>query len=115
MNFNSKYRFYISGAITPTKDDLKCSTYAEHITERKDVFRNAESVYLTWFGFAINPFDIKPLWGVKKWAFYMASDIWYLIRYCNAVYMLKGWEESKGARLEHKIAKLLNYTISYEK
>ena len=98
MNFNSKYRFYISGAIT-----------GHDIEDRKVIFRKAESTYLTYFGFAVNPFDIKPLFGLKNWAFYMASDIWYLVRYCNAVYMLK------GARIEHRIAKLLNYTITYEK
>ena len=32
----------------------------------------------------------------------------------NAIYMLKGWENSVGAKIEHEIAKQANMQIIYE-
>ena len=43
--------------------------------------------------------------GVKNW-----QDIKILAR-CNAICMLPGWKRSKGARLEYRIAKILNMQI----
>lgn len=34
---------------------------------------------------------------------------------CDAIYMLKDWEESKGAKMEHEKAKELRLEIIYEK
>ena len=34
---------------------------------------------------------------------------------CSYVYMLWGWQQSRGARIEHKIAKLLGKRVIYEK
>lgn len=33
---------------------------------------------------------------------------------CDAIYMLKGWKESAGARYEHSYAKLTGKVIIYE-
>ena len=41
---------------------------------------------------------------------YMREDIKILAR-CNAICMLPGWKHSKGARLEYRIAKILNMQI----
>lgn len=41
---------------------------------------------------------------------YMREDIKILAR-CNAICMLPGWKRSKGARLEYRIAKILNMQI----
>ena len=41
---------------------------------------------------------------------YMREDIKILAR-CNAICMLPGWRRSKGARLEYRIAKILNMQI----
>ena len=37
-----------------------------------------------------------------------------LLKNCNVIYMIKGWEDSKGARAEHAIAVALGYKIIYE-
>lgn len=41
---------------------------------------------------------------------YMRKDIKELSS-CNAICMLPGWKRSKGARLEYRIAKILNMRI----
>ena len=38
-----------------------------------------------------------------------------MLKMCNAIYMLKGWEDSKGARLEYNYAIENNYKIIFEK
>lgn len=37
-----------------------------------------------------------------------------MLRACDTIYMLKGWENSSGAVLEHQYAKTLGYQIIYE-
>lgn len=37
------------------------------------------------------------------------------LRKCDYIYMLPDWEESRGARLEHQMAKWLNIKIIYAK
>jgi hypothetical protein len=44
----------------------------------------------------------------------MVEDIRQLMT-CDAIYMLKGWEKSKGASLEHHIAKELGLEIYYDR
>ena len=45
---------------------------------------------------------------------YIKQDIEILIL-CDEIYMLRGWWRSKGARLEHHIAKVLGLKIIYQK
>lgn len=57
-----------------------------------------------------NPCKIKPFWGLDYWACYMISDIIQLVQ-CDVVFFLNDWEYSKGARIEHKIARWLGLDI----
>jgi hypothetical protein len=43
----------------------------------------------------------------------MISDIWELCR-CDSIYMLENWKDSKGARIELIIAKILFKNVYYE-
>lgn len=36
------------------------------------------------------------------------------LMHCEAIYMLKGWESSAGAQLEHKYAETVGLKIMYE-
>lgn len=47
------------------------------------------------------------------WEEYMRSSLKKLLL-CDSIYMLSGWEDSRGAILEHHIAKQLNMTIHYQ-
>lgn len=61
----------------------------------------------------INPLKIQRHVPGKTWEEYMLKDIKYLFR-CTNIYMLRNWQDSKGARVEHAIAKELGLSIVYE-
>lgn len=89
---------YISGPITGVPD------YAER-------FRQAEE-YLNSHGqITHNPAEFE----ARDWAWrdYMRRDIGLLME-CDTIYMLDGWRDSKGARLEHHIATELGFDITYQ-
>lgn len=48
--------------------------------------------------------------GNPRYTDYMREDIRGL-SVCNYICMLPGWKRSKGARIEYRIAKILNMTI----
>lgn len=93
-------KVYISGPITglPNKN--------------KEAF-DSLGCKLRELGFEVlNPFDLDyPGFNSEGcWFKYMQRDLAQLV-YCNAVCLLPGWEESKGARLEVTIAKQLNMPV----
>jgi hypothetical protein len=61
----------------------------------------------------INPHNIPDPNKTYSYEDYMKMDIRALID-CDMIYMLQGWEESKGAKLEHAIAKMIGLIIKYE-
>lgn len=44
----------------------------------------------------------------------LADDLNWIALQADAIYMLKGWEYSKGANAEHALAKALGLEIYYE-
>ena len=54
----------------------------------------------------INPLNIKPLFGIKKWFFYMCADLWQLKK-CDAIAVQKNWVNSKGAFIEVFFSKFI--------
>lgn len=60
----------------------------------------------------INPAELNPDINAD-WSDCMDVDIDAVFE-CKAVYMLNGWEKSKGARIEHRIAKNRGMEIIYE-
>ena len=69
----------------------------------------------------VNPFDTEPIFEKpiteytkdEIWAIFMAADIKELFA-CEAIYMLKDWGQSKGARVEYAIAKEIGLKIFFE-
>lgn len=43
----------------------------------------------------------------------MAVCLWHLL-WCHNVYMLKGWTDSRGAKIEYRIASFLNKNIIFQ-
>jgi hypothetical protein len=94
-------KIYISGKITGTIDYIQRFESAE----------KALSKYYT----VINPAKVHAqLPKETAWEEYMKMSM-CMLEMCNAIYMLKGWKDSKGARLEYEFAKLKNYKIFFEK
>ena len=97
---------YISGKITGTDD-------------YKDRFLKAEQK-LSKRGFIV----LNPVRTGKWLERYLAPEVPTWIQYmkqaikammsADCIYMLKGYRESKGARLELFLAKILKYEIIYE-
>jgi hypothetical protein len=102
---------YISGRITGNK-------------HWKEDFQKAEDY---WRKIVADEYIINPLHLDKEterkceeceekatYKDYMITDIRELVL-CDSIYMLRGWWRSKGARLEHHIAKVLGLEIIYQK
>lgn len=90
---------YISGRVTGEPD------YFSH-------FMQAETDLIKQGYIPINPVRNEP--DGESWTYYMRHDLIKLCSSCDKIYMLKGWRRSKGARLEHHIAKKLGFKIIYE-
>jgi hypothetical protein len=94
-------KVYISGPITGIKD------------YNRDAFNLAEQKLIELGHKVVNPLRGVKVSDKKTWADYMKTDIRLLTK-CNAIYLLKGFENSRGARLEYKIAMELGYKIMGE-
>lgn len=57
----------------------------------------------------INPAEVNPDHGTP-WGECMKNDIRELLT-CDGIAMLKGWEKSRGATLEHHIASALGMPV----
>ena len=98
-------RIYISGKITglPWEEALKKFQEAEDYLNGKYGYLQVEP---------INPTKIKQI-PEATWAQCMKEDIGELLN-CDGIFMLKGWGESKGARIEHGIARELKLVVEYQ-
>jgi len=47
----------------------------------------------------------------KTWDYYMRKDIIEMLRKCDKIVTLPGWEKSQGAKLEVYIAKKLGFKV----
>lgn len=84
-------RIYISGQISGLPLD-----------EVKAKFQDAENRIVEHGDEAVNPLK-NGIPDNEAWEVHMAADI-VLLLHCDAIYMLPGWESSKGATLEKNIA-----------
>lgn len=70
--------------------------------EVKENFKRAEE-YLRAQGYeTVSPLDLSPDPSLS-WEEHMKKDIAGMMQ-CDAIYMIDGWEKSRGAMLEHYIA-----------
>lgn len=70
--------------------------------------------YLRKKGYAVynpawNKFDEK-VWAHEE----MLKIDLSILSHCDAIYMLDGWEKSKGAIMEHELAEKIGLEILYE-
>lgn len=94
-------RIYISGPITDTTDYMRRFEWSESIW--KDL--GAE---------VVNPAKLNSLLPeTATHREYMVASI-ALLKVCDTIFMLRGWESSKGARQELKYARKHGYQILFE-
>lgn len=106
--YGGKMKIYISGKITGDPNYKEKFKKAVHfLIENKDDFFPLEKE-----SFIINPAELQ-LPENASWSDYMKIDIKTLLD-CDAIYMLKDWKESEGAKLEHHIADKMNIKIFYQ-
>lgn len=98
-------RIYISGPISGMPD------------LNREAFANAATYLRARGNDVVSPHEIisheraeREAW---EWADYMREDIKALMT-CDAIYMLDGWERSKGARIEHMLARQLGFVLSWD-
>lgn len=97
-----KQKIYISGAIAHYDPE-----------ERRRAFDDAER-YLSLKGFEpVNPFK-NGLPAEAHWRQHMRADIALLLG-CDCIYMLAGWELSKGAKLELDVASSCGIEVLFER
>ncbi len=93
-------KVYISGQITGLDID-----------DARAKFENAENIVR---GMGLRP--VNPLTGsdqTKKWKEHMVRDIEMLFG-CDAIFMIRNWKKSKGARIERFIAEEMGMLILHE-
>lgn len=95
---------YISGAISaPTKEEVQKNL--RRFREKAEELRK-----MGWDVFDPGSLE-QPGW---TWEQYLARDLKFIHENRPIMYMLEGWEESRGARLEYQTALLLNLNICFE-
>lgn len=95
-------KIYVAGPIGNTTD------YPERFAEGcKDVFCLGHT--------PVNPLQINPSVAntPETWRQCMIIDIRALLE-CDGIYMLRGWENSRGASLERHIAASLGMVVMYQ-
>lgn len=93
-------KIYISG---PISDD----------PDYKAKFRAAHQM-LEHCGFdVLDPTELVKVSDEKDYTDYLSEAVWHMLK-ADELYMLKGWSQSTGAKLELKLAKRLGKKIRYE-
>lgn len=96
-------KIYISGKIS----GLEKSEYEKNFIGEKTLFFLLNDVK---YSDILIPTQIKPLFGIKSYWFYMIADIYHEIK-CTHVAFQKNWIDSKGARIEMIVALITNKKI----
>jgi len=96
-----KFKIYIAGPITGNKKF------------KKQFFQIEDKLKKLGYK-VVNPIAEEVKLNIKyDWDNAIKKDIQKLLK-CNSILLLNGWEKSKGAKLEKRIAKDLNFNIFYE-
>jgi hypothetical protein len=96
-------KIYISGQITGL-------TFADAYSnfEFAEKYINSLTNHIS-----VNPMKLEHAHD-QSWESFMLEDIKALF-FCDGIYMLKNWEQSKGAKIERSIALEMGIEIIYQK
>lgn len=92
---------YLSGKITDP-DPVVMQRNLDRFNQKAQEFRVP----------VFNPADLETVgW---TWERYLIRDLTWIYDNKPDMYFMSGWEESRGARLEHELAIYLNLKMTYE-
>lgn len=97
---------YISGPISDADKLTQNCNLARFFTVEKILLDRGYNVH--------NPARFEGDRTAMEWCDYMAIDMLFIVRNKPNMYMLSGWEDSMGAKLEHSLANLMELEIEYE-
>lgn len=109
-------KIYISGPITEHKDCRRRFTEAViHVSQPEFFDRYGTAEMSERYGvFRFNTMSALSYGhDDKSWRWNMRKSIWKML-WCSTVYFLRGWHESRGARIEFSIANVLGKRIIFE-
>jgi hypothetical protein len=97
-------KLYISGSITaPTPTEQADNLLRFHeVAER--LRKDGHDVF--------NPAELEVTGAT--WEYYLTRDLVWIYEHRPTLYLLNGWEKSRGARLEVELAKLLGLPLINE-
>ncbi len=103
---------YISGPYTAASREEEDINIAAAAIRASDYLRKGYAVFCPHTHSAIidREHNVGNLLG---WCDWLTLDLFWLAK-CDAIHMLPGWENSKGAGIEHMMAKALGLEIIYE-
>lgn len=112
-------KVFISGKVTGDKSYPQKFEAAAVVVKKFEFFDKygAEAAKHDNFGFEpVEPtaltFHGLPL-RYYRWSSCMVICLWHLT-WCSYVYMLRDWQDSRGAQIEHRWAKFLRKRIIYQ-
>lgn len=107
-------KIYISGAID-SKEAMQQSGLSREAWMELQRKRFGDAATMLWnMGWrAINPFA-NGVPATASWRVHMKVDIGLLLQ-CDAIYLLDGWGQSKGCKLELDIATTCGMEVYFEK
>ncbi len=90
------------------------------ISGLKDASRNFRKADFEIIDMGYNP--VNPMvhglerfgYGHAPWFLHIIIDLLMLVCFCRVAYFQKNWMESRGARIEHFVSKLLLIKIIYQ-
>lgn len=107
-------KIYISGKISGIEDKAhSLFQTAEIELQYKYTKKYEPNAFVVVQDFTIiNPLKLPHLHD-KTWKAYMIEDLKALLE-CDTIYMLKNWNESKGATIERQLALQLGLNVIYQ-
>lgn len=104
-----KEKCYISGKISnlPLQDALENFKNASIVAEKKG-YESVNPMNLV----NIVPKDFHLKNESEQWSWYMKQDLKLLLD-CDVILMQPNWIHSKGAKIEHYIAEVMNLKVEY--
>lgn len=83
------------------------------LEERRIYAQMVEDALSAFYETVVNPLK-NGIPAAADWRVHMKRDIQLLLG-CDAIYMAKDWECSKGCKLEHDVATSCGLEVKYEK